>query len=395
MRKSLLRGPGLLLFATTLMLGCGPESQRPATEPGAAGALVSSGGTSAGFGIIGGDTHAGVGGIAGAGGASGAGGRADATAIEPCTITTPTHWTAGVYVANCNLDVASALTIDPGAILKFGRGFSLTVRRGGTLTAIGSESQPIVFTSLADDAHGGDTNADGASVGSANDWGCQGACGALNLQGDGCALEYVQALYASSGVYIQSAATRIQKSSFAHHESSGLVVDGHFSVDNTQLNENAFFDNHGYPVRLEKPVFLDSSNVFHNPANPEQKNGKQCIEVDTDLNQLVVLGVTEVGFLISGRRISAEVLTPAGVIFKARDAAIYLDAAGSFANGPNVIFTSYKDDALGGDCLGDGASTPAVGDWEGLMIDDGMKADYAAPVDYVRFAAKSGAGVLH
>lgn len=395
MRKFLLRRSEIvLLFASSLVLGCGADSQPTGMTPsGGAGGMVA-GGTSAGSGAIAG-TYSGAG-AGGIGGSGGIGGLANgATIIKECMITTPTHWSAGVYVANCNLAVTSSLTIDPGAIVKFGAGFYLDVLPGGTLTAVGSESLPIVFTSIKDDAHGGDTNGDGASVAAPNDWGCQGSCGDLNLQGNGCALERVQALYGSNGVYIQSESTRIQKSSFAHHNTYGLVVDGHFSVANTQLTENAFFDNHGYPLRLGKPVFLDASNVFHDPAKPEQKNGKQCIEVDTDLNELVVLGVTEVGFLFSGHRISAEVLTPPGVIFKAKDAAIFLDAGGSLYNGPNAIFTSYKDDELGGDCVGDGPSTPAAGDWEGLLIDDGTKADYAAPVDYVRYASKSGAGVLH
>jgi hypothetical protein len=397
MRRELVRRSEIVLFvATTLFLGCGPNSEPVGGQPGTAGTSPSGGQTSAGSANNAGQSSAATGGTAGSVGASGGPGLADGvTTIKDCAITTPTHWTAGVYVASCNVDVASSLTIDPGAIIKFGPGFYLNVTSAGTLTAIGSDSQPIVFTSLKDDEHGGDTNADGPSVAAASDWGCRGSCGDLNIQGNGSALERVQALYGSNGVYVQATSTRIAKSRFAHHGTYGLVVDGHFPVEMTQLTENEFFDNHGFPLRLGKPVFLDASNVFHDPANPEQKNGKQCVELDTDLDQLVVLGVTEVGFLFSGHRISAEVLTPPGVIFKARDATIYLDASGSLYNGPNAIFTSFNDDSLGGDCLGDGPGAPATGDWEGLLIDDGTKADYAAPVDYIRYASKSGTGVLH
>jgi len=362
-------------------------------DPAAGGMMaVDGGGSSARSGDGGGGPGAG----AATGGASGARGLGnEITTVKDCMISAPTHWGSGVYVANCKIEIASSLSIDPGAIIKFGPGFYLNVLPGGTLNATGSDLLPIVFTSLEDDAHGGDTNGDGASTAAANDWGCQGSCGDLNIQGNGSVLEHVHALYGSNGVYIQAEATRVSKSTFAHHASYGLVVDGRFPVGTTQLSENAFFDNHGYPLQLGKPVFLDASNIFHDPANPGQTNGKQCVELATDLDQLVVLGVTELGFLFSGHRISGEVLTPPGVIFKARDAAIYLDASGSLFNGPNAIFTSYKDDSLGGDCMGDGPSTPAAGDWEGVWIDDGTKADYAAPVDYIRYAAKAGTGLVH
>lgn len=109
-----------------------------------------------------------------------AGPQAIIPACDP--ITTNTTWTTdNIYVVeNCNLTIAegATLTIHPGVIVKFsgtapGYGSALgsaAVIVDGVLNAIGTADQPVVFTGLKDDAHGGDTNGDGASSTAAGDW---------------------------------------------------------------------------------------------------------------------------------------------------------------------------------------------------------------------------------
>jgi len=77
------------------------------------------------------------------------------------TLTGNQEWYSdGEYLVNGNIIVPTnvTLTIDPGAIVKFGLGLNLTVNAGGTLVANGTIPQPIVFTSINDQSVGANTN---------------------------------------------------------------------------------------------------------------------------------------------------------------------------------------------------------------------------------------------
>ncbi len=129
--------------------------------------------------------------------------------INACgTINTSTTWTTGnVYSAsNCYMSVAAGvtLTIEPGVIVKFGGACSsygcvegsVALQVDGTLIASGTVDQPVIFTSLADDDHGGDTNDDGDSVGAAGQW-----YGLVFIAGSHGRLDHTWIGYAGSGVF--------------------------------------------------------------------------------------------------------------------------------------------------------------------------------------------------
>ncbi len=89
-------------------------------------------------------------------------------------IPTDTTWTGDSLreITESIVVLAGAtLRLEPGAILKFAPNQGLTVESGGSLVVAGSRAQPVVLTSLADDAFGGDSNSDGARTRpAAGDW---------------------------------------------------------------------------------------------------------------------------------------------------------------------------------------------------------------------------------
>ncbi|MFN8626155.1 MAG: RHS repeat-associated core domain-containing protein [Candidatus Binatia bacterium] len=87
------------------------------------------------------------------------------------------------------------LTLEPGSVVKFAAGGDV-LQIAGTLEADGTFTAPIAFTSIGDDAHGGDTNGDGPSTGTRGQW-----AGLRFLSGSQVSLRHSFIGYGGSGAY--------------------------------------------------------------------------------------------------------------------------------------------------------------------------------------------------
>jgi len=300
------------------------------------------------------------------------------------TITVPTTcYTGYVYVVNSSVVITSTLTIQPGAIIKFKPGGYLQVNAGGSIIADGgSAATPIIFTSIKDDAHGGDTNGDGnATSPAAGDWEF------IRLNTSGSVFNYCgfgyggnKAIYYGTLTLYYVSAT-VTNCTFAHNGTvlgltANSTLDAGTALAGTVITGNMFYDN-TLPLRINTTFSLDDSNRFDNSgAQPNKYNG--ILVYGQDVLSAVTWSATKVPFVIRGAVVigsgGSVTLAPNVVVKIQPNGYLQANAGGTInANAGSastpITFTSIKDDAHGGDTNYDGSiTTAAAGDWEFIRI---------------------------
>jgi len=330
---------------------------------------------------------------------------------------------------------SAALTVEPGVVIKF-KGASADLSVSGVLLAQGTASDPIVFTSFADDSYAGDTNQDAAtSSPAAGDW------GSVKILKAGSVIDHVIIRYGGGdsqkanisvkntsadvtnstieyskyyGIYFENANGAISGNVIRNNIVQGGESMGAFILGGTvSIHDNSFMGNYT-GLDLNSGNFDVSHNVFTGntgeaiftkssyplfSGNSATGNGMNGIRFESPANDDYVMQA-DIPYVISQ---GGSFTVPArktltiqpGVVMKFQGGAM-MDIAGTLqAKGTleqPIIFTSFSDDDCGitGGC-GDtnhASSTPQAGDWFSIKFESsaGSSAlEYAA----IRYGGKS------
>lgn len=352
------------------------------------------------------------------------------------TISSDTTWTVvdSPVIITGTVTVASGvtLTIEPGVVVKMEGSSPFIIN--GTLRAIGSEAEPIYFTSSRDDEVGGDSNSNGsATLPAARDWrtiqfnaGSVGKLDNVVVRYGGWKNTSIKALPA---IYNNGGSITIDNSEIALNGHSGIAqVGGQINLNGSSISDNEYglivqngeadltgnsFSNHtkmGLLAFGSGGLFLSDNTFLNNQAAaniglqfPRTITHEGNSASGGSLNGLVLRGPvsgevtldgSDMPYLIdSGGTLDATGaitvttennlnvptlntlnLSP-GVVIKFGPSAFVTINGTLNVNGTKdepVFLTSYKDDEAYGDTNDDGsASSPSHSDWKQIKFNSG------------------------
>lgn len=234
------------------------------------------------------------------------------------------------------IQTGQTLTITAGMKVKFNGSTSLFVE--DTLRVLGTENNPVYFTSYRDDLIGGDTNNDGSTTPATLDW---GYIHFSNTSNDNASIiEHLQIRYSGNvfgsrygAIRLDNASPTLRKITFANNYINSVEIP---------------------PSQWESDTWDNIDVVYFIRGDVTIQPGQS----------LTIVAGTKVKFNGSTSLIVNGTLQIKGT-----------------ADNP-IYFTSYRDDLVGGDTNNDGSSTPSVLDWGYVLF--GSSSSNSSIVEYLK-----------
>ncbi|MBI3293224.1 MAG: right-handed parallel beta-helix repeat-containing protein [Deltaproteobacteria bacterium] len=316
------------------------------------------------------------------------------------------------------LNAGVTLTLHPGVVIKFVASTSLNVS-SGVLQALGSTADPIVFTSLRDDTHAGDTNQDAASTTpSPGDW------GALAIAGNGSVIDNAIIRYGGwrdqagsfvANVRVRNASATISNATIEWSDAHGIYMDS----ASGQISSNIIRDNNAHDDTGSDGVYvfrsspaIQNNTFLRNTRGIQFNEGSGTVSNNTftshtheavlcpagcaafsgntatgnEINGIVLNGTMISNYTAAGDM--PYVISPglsveqgflltlnAGAVVKFQDSATLSISGTLVASGTQalpVVFTSLHDDDCGiaGGCgnTDNATTTPLHGIWRNMFF---------------------------
>ena len=320
----------------------------------------------------------------------------DGIVIQHGTLTEDRTWDYGglpLIVTNGDFVVgsdtegnAATLTIAPGTIVKVNQA-NYFYSNAGTLRAIGTAAEPIVFTAESDDTVGGDSNGDGAASEP-----YPGYWESIYLEGPNNRLEHVEVRYAgdTNGDGIGGGAVGAIQVNYA-----GGIAEEEIELINVRVSDGY---SNGVNVLSGRPVLTDvyvedglgvpfyfdidtapiasGLNAQGNEAGDQIKIQHGTLAEDRNWNYGTLPLVITPGDVVIASDVDGNPATlsvaPGTIVKVSRGNYISatsgrLNATGTPAD--PIVFTAEVDDSVGGDSNGDGVeSLPHPGFWESIYL---------------------------
>jgi hypothetical protein len=304
---------------------------------------------------------------------------------------------SGVVLRTESVNVEGTLELRQGAIVKTNNGDEgIIVNQGGDLNVDGDVGNPVIFTSYKDDTVGGDTNNNGLTEGSLNDYSYAVRSLAGSVAIDDAVFRFASYALGLDCVGGNGSAT-VNNSLFNSPSTFSGCGAQAISMQGNEFALPSGYSNPALYLNDSVPSGIDLSGTNQNMFTGSGRG--RVVRINNSGSHTAmpagsswdVAGLGGAVIAINEFRIAGTVNFGQATIIKPQSGAMGINvlAGGNLtlhgASSQPVTITSHKDDSIGGDSNGNGASSGAAGDYgyairmtgEGAIDASNLKVYYA------------------